>query len=310
LKKKHNILIIDEVHPVLIEKLGDFNITYRPDITLSDLKTALSGVSILVVRSKLIIDRTWIDRAESLQYIGRLGSGMDNIDVSYAESKGIVCENAPEGNRNAVAEQTVGMLLSMLANINKAANEVRGGVWDRKGNQGVELQNLTVGIIGYGNVGSTLAQKLSSFGCKILAYDRFISDYGNDKVKEVSLEELQNESDVISLHVPLNETSKEMVNSSFILNVSKSFYLLNLSRGEVVNIPDIIYALKNGKIKGAGLDVLPNEKLENLSEKEKNELSYMSGNERVILTPHIGGLTADSYKSLANVLAEKILKWS
>ena len=310
MNNKQNILIIDEVHPVLLEALGSFNVFYRPDISVAELEAALSDVTVLVLRSKLRFDRSWIDKAPALAYIGRLGSGMDNIDVDYAASKGIVCENAPEGNRNAVAEQTIGMMLSLLANISKSANEVRNGVWDRKANQGIELQNLTVGIIGYGNVGSTLAKKLSAFGCEVLAYDKYLSNYGNSMVKESSLEELQNHSDVISLHVPLNKSSKNMVDSTFISKVAKPFYLLNLSRGEVVNISDIIYALKNGKIKGAALDVLPNEKLETFNSTEKNEFSYLTENECVIVTPHIGGLTIDSYKALANVLANKILKWS
>ncbi|PCJ63844.1 MAG: phosphoglycerate dehydrogenase [Bacteroidetes bacterium] len=309
MSKRHHILIIDEVHPILLDKLAEHDVTYLPSISIGDLEENLSGVTILVLRSKLVFDKSWIDKADTLEFIGRLGSGMDNIDVTYAKTKGIECMNAPEGNRNAVAEQTVGMILGMLSNIYKATNEVQMGLWDRKGNQGVELKNMTVGIIGYGNVGSTLANKLSSFGCKVVAYDKFVKSFGNSIVEEVSLEELQVESDIITLHVPLNRYSKEMVDSTFIEKVCKPFFLLNLARGEVVNIVDVISGLRSGKIKGAALDVLPNEKLNKLSVKEKLEFDFLTDNERVIITPHIGGLTKDSYLGLANVLAEKIINW-
>ncbi|MDB9882778.1 phosphoglycerate dehydrogenase [Bacteroidia bacterium] len=305
----HRILIIDEVHPVLLELLAGFEVIYMPNIALNELEEAISSASILVVRSKLTLTKKWIDRGVKLKYIGRLGSGMDNIDVAYAASKNIMCENAPEGNRNAVAEQTVGMMLSLLANISRSSLQVKGSRWDRKDNQGIELRNLTVGIIGFGNVGSRLAEVLHSFGCKIMAYDKFISGFGSEEVEECSLEELQKRADVISLHVPLNEYSLEMVNESFINKVDKPFFMLNLSRGSVVNISDIVSGLESKKIRGLALDVLPNENLGTLNAKESQEFDYLVNNENVIVTPHIGGLTKDSYKMLAEVLAEKIKKW-
>ena len=309
MSNNHRILIIDEVHPVLLELLAGFEVIYLPDIKLIELKEAIRSASILVVRSKLTLTKEWIDRGVKLKYIGRLGSGMDNIDVVYASSKHIICENAPEGNRNAVAEQTVGMMLSLLSNINRSSLQVKRSRWDRKGNQGIELRNLTVGIIGFGNVGSRLAEVLHSFGCKIIAYDKYVSGYGSNEVEESSLEELQKRADVISLHVPLNKYSLEMVNESFINKGAKPFFLLNLSRGSVVNISDVVNGLESKKIRGLALDVLPNEKLDTLNDKESEEFDYLVNNENVIVTPHIGGLTKDSYKQLAEVLAKKIKKW-
>jgi len=306
---KHQILIIDHVHPVLLNLLEGHQIVYRPEISLEDLQNAMQRATILVMRSKLKLTKKWIDLAPELKYIGRLGSGMDNIDVAYAESKGITCQNAPEGNSNAVAEQTVAMLLSLLANVPRASAEVATGIWERKRNEGVELQNMTVGIIGYGHVGSRLAEILSSFGCKVLAYDKFVSGFASDKVTEVALEELQEQADIVSLHVPLNEYSYEMVNDRFIQQLAKPVYLLNLSRGQVVNISDLINGLESNKIVGAGLDVLPNENLQTLTTRQQEELNYLTDNQRVVVTPHIGGLTKDSYEKLAKVLGEKVLKW-
>ena len=309
MRSKHHILIIDHVHPVLLDLLQNEVVVYKPDITDFQLAKALESATVLIMRSKLMFSKEWIDQAQKLQYIGRLGSGMDNIDVVYAESRGIVCENAPEGNRNAVAEQTTGMLLSLLANVPKASAEVSMGIWDRNGNQGIELQNLTVGIIGYGHVGSRLAEVLAPFGCRILAYDKFVSGYGSDRVEEVTLEVLKKEADIVSLHVPLNEYSRELINEKFVEEMKKPFYILNLSRGEVVNISNLIRGLETKKIAGAGLDVLPNEKLDNLTPKQQIELNYLTNSQRVVVTPHIGGLTKDSYRKLAEVLGEKVLKW-
>lgn len=302
----HTILIIDEVHEIFLEKLKGHKIIYAPNITLEELPEQLEFATILVLRSKLILDKSWIDRAPKLKLVGRLGSGMDNINQDYAKKKGIICLNAPEGNRNAVAEQTIAILLSLLTNVVKSNNEIKDRKWLRKDNEGIELKNLTVGIIGYGNVGQTLAAKLNVFGCKILAYDRFLNNFGDEFAQEVTLEELQHQSDIISLHVPLNKFSDNMVDLEFMNRVSKPFYLLNLSRGKVVNTADLILKLKEGKVLGAGLDVLPNENLNSYDENENEELSFLTRSENVILTPHIGGLTKDSFKLIAEVLADKV----
>lgn len=305
----HHILIIDAVHEILLQKLATNSVMYAPNIAINDLEETLQNASVLILRSKLQLTKEWIDKAPKLKYIGRLGSGMDNIDVAYAESKGITCHNAPEGNKNAVAEQTMAMLLSLLSNIPRASAELAAGRWNRKSNQGIELRNLTVGIIGYGHVGSRLAELLAPFGCQILAYDKFIAGFGSQLVREVSLQELQMHADVVTLHVPLNEFSDEMINHSFITAMKKPFYLLNLSRGRVVKIFDLINGLERKKITGVGLDVLPNEKLETYTQNEQSELTYLVENKKVILTPHIAGLTVDSYQQLSVVLGDKLRMW-
>lgn len=305
----HHILIIDAVHEILLQKLATNSVMYAPNIAINDLEETLQNASVLILRSKLQLTKEWIDKAPKLKYIGRLGSGMDNIDVAYAESKGITCHNAPEGNKNAVAEQTMAMLLSLLSNIPRASAELAAGQWNRKSNQGIELRNLTVGIIGYGHVGSRLAELLAPFGCQILAYDKFIAGFGSQLVREVSLQELQMHADVVTLHVPLNEFSDEMINHSFITAMKKPFYLLNLSRGRVVKIFDLINGLERKKITGVGLDVLPNEKLETYTQNEQSELTYLVENKKVILTPHIAGLTVDSYQQLSVVLGDKLRMW-
>lgn len=290
-----------------MEKLSGHKISYMPDISSNHLRERLGDVTVLIMRSKLSLTQIWIDLAPKLKIIGRLGSGMDNIDVDYAKSKGILCCNAPEGNRDAVAEQTIGMLIGLLANIYRSAKEVEGLVWDRKSNSGLELQYLTVGIIGFGNVGSILAQKMKGFGCKIIAYDRFKSGFGTDRVEEVSLEELMLQADVVSLHVPLNSTSRQMIDEDFIRKFKKPFYLLNLSRGEVVDMSAIISGLQSKKIMGCALDVLENENMNTLTSTQRKEVDFLTSNSQVLLTPHIGGLTVDSYQKLAKVLADKIL---
>jgi D-3-phosphoglycerate dehydrogenase / 2-oxoglutarate reductase len=305
----HHILIIDEVHPVLLDMLINHSVNYQPDITTDQLEIALQEATILIVRTKLYISASWMAKAPKLRVVGRLGSGMDNIDTNYAEEHNIACFNAPEGNRNAVAEQTVGMMLCLLANINKGHKEILNGIWDRKGNEGLELANLCVGIIGYGNVGHVLAAKLISFGCKVIAYDLYQSGFGAGYVQEVSLKEIQGQADILSLHVPLNKASEAMIDKQFIDSMKKPFYLLNLSRGKVCVLADVIDGLESKKIRGVALDVLPNERLEALSENEKKELAYLGGNSAVILTPHIGGLTKDSFEQLAKVLGNKIVNW-
>ena len=310
LDKQYNILVIDDVHSVLLDLLGDHSVRYLPKCSLYDLPALLLDTEILVLRSKLHFDKNWIDLAPNLKCIARLGSGMDNIDETYAQEKGITCVNAPEGNRNAVAEQTIGMMLSLLANVYKSTEEVKHKIWDRKGNEGIELGDLTVGIIGFGNVGSKLAKRLSGFDCRIMAYDKFKSGFGNNRVEECTLDRLQHEADIITLHVPLNASSAKMINNEFIDKMNKPFYLLNLARGGVVDTESIIKGIESKKIIGCGLDVFVNEKLETLTKNEEKWFNYLIKNPNVILTPHIGGLTSNSYYKLGTVLADKILKWA
>lgn len=299
-------MIIDDVHSFLLDELSEHELHYKPDITPEELKLALPSAEILVMRSKLHLDSSWIDLAPKLKIIGRLGSGMDNIDVEHAEAKGIVCLNAPEGNRASVAEQTIGMMLSLFSNIVCSSKEVAKGVWDRKKNVGTELSSKTVGIIGYGNTGSALAERLIPFGCKILAYDLYKEGFGSEEVLECTLEDIWKQADVVSLHVPLNKESYHLVNKEFISKMHSEFYLFNLSRGEVIQTSDCLDALRSGVIKGMGLDVFENERISQLTDKQKVEFEELVNHPRVIMTPHIGGLTTESYKRLAEVLAAKI----
>jgi D-3-phosphoglycerate dehydrogenase len=309
MKKEHHILIIDDVHPLLLDKLSSYNVEYAPDISMAALSDAIVSATILVMRSKLTMSAEWIDKATNLKLIGRLGSGLDNIDVEYAAAKGIHCINAPEGNRNAVAEQAIGTMLALLSNVYRGDREISKGLWNRKSNEGRELINLTVGIIGYGNVGSRLAELLVGFGCQVLAYDLYKNGFETDGVKEVSLATLQDKADIVSIHVPLSKSSLNMIDGAFISRMRKPFVLLNLSRGQVVNIIGLINGIESGKVLGAGLDVLPNEKLATFSHEEEKELRYLSDSEVVILSPHIGGITKDAYIKLAEVLGDKIIKW-
>lgn len=304
---KQKILIIDDVHSYLIDSLAaDHEVIYQPDIKLEELATTLADINVLVMRSKLNLTAEWIDRAPALKIIGRLGSGMDNIDVDHAIAKGIICLNAPEGNRVSVAEQTIGMMLSVFSNIVCSAREVAHGVWDRRANVGTELSSKTVGIIGYGNTGSALAERLKSFGCKILAYDLYKKGFGEEGVEECSLEHIQENADVISLHIPLNEHSKWLVDRQFIDNMAKPFYLFNLSRGDVIMTKDVVRALKDRKIIGMGLDVFENENLSQHTEEQQLMFNELINDQHVIMTPHIGGLTKESYYKLAVVLSNKI----
>ena len=307
----HTIIIIDDVHPILIQELkkNGFVCHYRPTITRKELLPIISQYTGIVVRSKTKIDRELIDAAPNLKIIGRYGAGMENIDTNYAASKGIVCVNAPEGNRNAVAEHAIGLLFALLNNICIADKQVKSGIWDRNNNWGHEITGKTIGIIGYGNTGSTFSKKLQGFDVTILAYDKYKQGFGNQLVKEVSLETIFENADVLSLHIPLTDKTNNMVNRQFIEKFRKPFIFLNTSRGQIVNTSDLVAAIENGKITGAGLDVL---------EYEKTDFEAMSSNNptlkklltfnNVILTPHIAGWTYQSYEKLGKVLAEKIIK--
>jgi D-3-phosphoglycerate dehydrogenase len=306
------ILIIDEVHPLLMEELKEhgYLFDYLPLITRPEILKIIGNYSGLVVRSKTRIDMELLENAKNLKFIARAGSGMDNIDESLAREKGIACINTPEANSNAVGEHTIGMMLSLLRNIAKADNEVRDHVWDREGNRGRELGEMTVGIIGYGNTGMALARKLSGFGSRVIAYDKYKHGFSDSYCTEADMEHIFSDSDILSLHVPLSNETRHLVNAAYIKQFNKNFYLFNLSRGEVVNTEDIVNALESGKILGCGLDVLENEKLSRLNEKEKKCFDYLINSTKTILTPHIGGWTVQSYKKISFYLLKKISELS
>lgn len=302
-------LIIDGMHESIINKLQEtgIEVDYRPDILREQVMDCIHNYEILVLRSKTPVDKELIDRGSNLQYVARAGAGIDNLDLEYLDKMGIGAINAPEGNRDAVGDHTVGMLLVLLNKMHSADRQVRKLVWDREGNRGTELYNKTVGIIGYGNMGSAFAERLIGFGCKVLAYDKYKNNFSDQYVKAVTLDDIFRDSDILSLHVPLTVETNRMVNEDFLNKFSKSIYLINMARGEVVPMKSIIYGLDSGRIIGAALDVLECEKLTEFSKDQKESFDVLSSSERVLFTPHVGGWSIESYQKISEVLAEKII---
>lgn len=307
-----NVLFIDTVHPVINERLeaANYQCIDATDKTFEECCRLAGEAEGIVIRSRFRMDEKLLQHAPHLRFIARSGAGMENIDEAYCKARNIFLINAPEGNRNAVAEHALGMLLSLFNRFCKADHEVRNGIWDREGNRGIELDGKTVGIIGYGNNGSAFARKLRGFDISLLAYDKYITGYGDDFVKESTLQEIFNKADVISFHIPQNEETMYMVNDDFINNVQKPFYLLNLSRGKIVETAALIKGIETGKIRGAGLDVLEYEKssFENFTASELPEaFNQLLKSDKVLLSPHVGGWTQESYFKLSNIMADKIL---
>ena len=296
------VLIADKTHEVLEQKLREagYEVRVEPDHDYESLVQAAQGCDGLVVRSKVIIDKEFIDRVPSLRCIGRVGAGMETIDVDYAESRGIRCLNSPEGNRDAVGEHAVGLLLALLDNIARADAEVRRGLWQREANRGYELGPLTVGIIGYGNMGQAFAKRLSGFGCRIVIYDKY---------KHIgTLEEVQREADVVSFHVPLTDETRHYLDAAFIADMAKPFFVVNTARGAVVDTEALVQGLESGKVRGAALDVLEYENMQADSLGDVPEaLRWLMESKRTVLTPHVAGWTVESKYKLAAVLADKII---
>lgn len=306
------VLLIDDIHPILIEMLKKENISidYHSEYNRDDIIKNIHLYDGIVVRSKIKIDKQIIDLATKLKFIARSGAGMDSIDVEYAKQKNIHCLNSPEGNRDAVGEHTLGLLLALFNKITISDQQVRQGLWLREANRGLEIKGKTIGIIGYGNMGGEFAKRLYGFECRVLAYDKYKTNYANQYVEQASLEELKKECDVLSLHVPLTDETKYMVDKEFINSFQKPFFLLNTSRGKVVNLSDLICALENKKVLGAGLDVLEYENFSNemsFDNKAKEELNKLFALKNTVLTPHVAGWTKESYYKLSYFLAKKII---
>lgn len=305
------ILHIDSNHPLLWRQLQEAGFENHEDFTSSKeaIEAKIQGYQGIVIRSRFKIDRTFLDKATNLQFIARVGAGLESIDCEYALSKKIQLIAAPEGNCNAVGEHTLAMILSLFNKLNQADSEIKAGLWNRESNRGHELDGKTVGIIGYGNMGKSFAKKLRGFEVEVLCYD-ILENVGDANAKQVSLEELQQKSDVLSLHIPWMPETDKMVNTSFINAFSKPFWIINTSRGKNIITADLVEAMQSGKIIGAGLDVLEYEKLsfENLFQ-DKNTpdaFQYLLNSKNVILTPHIAGWTFESQERLAQVIVDKI----
>lgn len=307
------ILHIDSNHPLLWEQLEQAGFQNEADFTSSksEIEAKIQNYHGIVIRSRFKIDKAFLDKAANLKFIARVGAGLESIDCDYAISKNINLIAAPEGNRNAVGEHALGMLLSLMNKLNRADRLVREGKWIREGNRGYELENKTVGLIGYGNMGKSFAKKLRGFDVEVLCHD-ILPNVGDENAKQVSLSELQQKADVLSLHIPWTPETDKMVNSNFINSFAKPFWFINTSRGKNVVTDDLVSALESGKILGAGLDVLEYEKLsfENLFidiEKPK-AFEYLLQAENVLLTPHIAGWTFESHQKLAQTIVDKIIK--
>jgi D-3-phosphoglycerate dehydrogenase len=306
------VLFLDTVHEILAQRLSAAgyacHFDYKSD--REEIKKILAEYTGLVLRSRIKIDADLLKHAPSLKWIARSGSGLENIDLSFADQHNIEIINSPEGNRDAVGEHAIGMLLMLLNNLKQADSEVRKGIWDRETNRGFELSGKTIGIIGYGVMGSGFAEKISGFGCRILAYDKYKIGFGNSMVEEVEMTTIFDQADIVSIHLPLTEETIFQVDQKFLQSFKKPIYLINTARGKHVKISDLVDAIDAGKVAGACLDVLEFEKsslegLENQTVPE--ELIKLRNSDKVILSPHIAGWTVESYFKLSNVLADKIL---
>lgn len=304
------ILHLDKNHELLINQLNDLGFTNHEDYTSSkaEVESKIQDYDGFIIRSRFRIDKQFLDAATNLKFIGRVGAGLENIDCDYAESKGITLIAAPEGNRNAVGEHSLGMLLSLFNKLNRADAQVRAGKWLREDNRGIELDGRTVGLIGYGNMGKAFAKKLRGFDVEVLCYD-IKEGVGDAHAKQVNLSEFQEKVDVISLHTPQTPLTLNMINTAFINQVKKPFWLINTARGKSVVTADLVDALKSGKVLGAGLDVLEYEKasFETLFSSElPDAFEYLIKSENVLLTPHVGGWTVESKEKLAQTIVDKI----
>ncbi len=305
------VLFIDTAHPSLQQGLEDlgFRCDYFANYSRIDYEKIIGEYEGVIIRSKIILDREILSKAGNLKFIGRVGAGMENIDLEYAQSCGIHCLNAPEGNRGAVGEQAIGMLLMLFNKLRKADAEVRRGIWLREENRGLEIEGKTIGIIGYGNMGSSFAQKLCGFGATVIAYDKYKKAYSDEFVTESNLTDLFEKCDILSLHVPLTDETRFMVDDEFLSRFRKEIFLINTSRGKVVKTSALVKHLKSGKIKGACLDVLEYEGLsfEQLdAQKLPEPFSELIKMDNVILSPHIAGWTHESNLKLAKTIVNKV----
>lgn len=305
------VLITDDVHPTLAKRLesAGYQCEHRPKIHTNEVNQIIAGYTGIIINSKIIVDKAMLDKATLLRFVGRVGSGLEIIDLDYAKQKGVAVYNSPEGNRNAVAEHALGMLLALANNFLRADAQVRQKNWQREANRGFELMGRTVGIIGFGHTGSTFATKLSGMSVRVLAYDKYKRNYTNNHphVEECDMSAIFREADIISLHLPLTDETKLMVNADFIKKFDKPIIIINTSRGAVVNTVDLVEGLHSDKVVGACLDVFENEKPETFDTFENNLYNKLYQFENVILTPHVAGWTEESKKRLAEVLTDKIL---
>ncbi len=309
---RQKVLLIDPVHPLITSELtqAGYQCDQFPGYTRKELEAIAGEYQGIIIRSGIRLDKRFLEHAARLEFIARVGSGMENVDVDFAVSRGIRCLNSPEGNRDAVGEHATGMLLALLNHFIRADREIRQGEWKREENRGTEIRGKTVGIIGYGNMGSAFAQRLAGFDADVISYDKYKTDYSDGNTRETTMEELFETCDIVSLHVPLTEETHYLANEKFFARFTKPFHLVNTARGKVVKTSALVDALRSGKVLGAALDVLEYEETSfgQIAGKGSPELAYLMTCDQVILTPHVAGWTRESNVRLAEILAEKILK--
>jgi len=304
---KANILIVDDIHEIMLEKFEQAGIPYdyQPDIDRQETEKIIANYSGMVIRSKFQVDKPFFDLAPSLRFIARAGAGMDNIDDEIAAQRQITLIPANEGNRDAVGEHMIGMLLSLMNNLNRSDQQVRGGQWLREANRGYELKGRTVGLIGYGHNGMAMAKKLSGFEVKVLAYDKYRRDYTDQYAVEASMENIYEQADIISFHIPLTTETKGMIDDAYLSKFNKPIFFLLGARGGIVQVPAVLNSLNKGNILGAAFDVLPVEKFPKLA--EQTWYPDLISRDNVILSPHVAGWTFESYYKLSEVAADKII---
>jgi D-3-phosphoglycerate dehydrogenase len=306
------VLLIDTIHNVFCEILEPFGFVFTDgsEKTKAEIISIIHQYDGIVIRSRFKIDKNFIGKAVNLKFIARAGAGLENIDIVAAESKGIICINAPEGNRDAVGEHALAMLLSLLNRINIADKEVRAGKWIRHANRSTELLGKTIGIVGFGNMGQAFANRLNGFGVNVLVYDKYKNIDQTSHIKQVSMEQIFNECDVLSLHVPLTEETENLVNDNYISSFRKNIYIINTARGKVINTASLVNAIKSGKVSGACLDVVEYESVsfEEAITEMPDEWKYLIESDKTILTPHIAGWSIESHRRISEVMAEKVKK--
>lgn len=302
------ILIIDDLHQSILPMLTGlgYEPIYSPQISKEEIYEIISDFEGLILRSKLAVDKKLIEKAKKLKFVARAGAGMEKVDIELLKEKNIQIINAPEGNKDALAEHTLGMLLSILHKINASNLEVKKHLWRREENRGIELRGKTVGIYGVGNMGYCFAEKLASMGCEVIGYDKYKTNFSDEIIQEVSLEELMQETEILSIHVPLKEDTELLFDDAYLSKFKKLKILINTSRGNVLKTADLVKILENGKVYGAALDVLENEKPQTFSEEEKQLFDKLLSLPNVLVTPHIAGWTYESYEGISEVIAEKI----
>jgi len=302
------VIITAKTHEYLVQQLSakGYDVMYDPEINYAQLSNTIADAEGLIVTTRIKVDKSLLEKAVALKWIGRMGSGMELIDVAYAEKKGIRCVSSPEGNRNAVAEHALGMLLALMNNLFAAQQEIKAGNWRRDEFRGSELSGKTIGIIGYGNTGSAFAALLQAFQVTVLAYDKYKFGFSKDYIKEASLEQVCRYADVISFHVPLTEETMGMANESFFLSLQRRPWIINTARGKILRLADLKNALIQKKVAGAALDVLENEHLASYSADESTLLHWFLDQPNVLITPHIAGYSQEAFLKMGQVLLQKL----